>query len=172
MNKLLGILLASTLATTAFAAPPTQADVTTANQKSFQTALTRANVSRVTLTAEVHEMTSSMTAPAQTAGHLDLLVTGGWNAEEVLFVANAKHEVFRVTRAPHAVAKIEEHLGCRGMRFAGGRGWFEHLRFALPSGFTYKGAMTVAYDVTTWIAIDAVAQPDGTPCPTPVMAVD
>ena len=157
---------------TSFAAPKSADETTVANAKSFDTALAKQKLAKVALVRTVNEHADLSTKAVQAPGFVDLVVTAGWRAEEELFVTNAKHQVFRVVRAPHVTQTITEQLGCRKMSFAGGRGWFEHHRFALPKGATYAGTITIAYDTTEWKQVDATKQPDGTPCPAPEMAVD
>ena len=171
----LPVALLTLLASTALAAPKTEAQVAAANAKAFDAALAKKKVAVLVLKEELreHDMyAGSAPAPASAAGHVDLVVNAGWNAEEIAFVVDAKHGVYRLRRAPKVVAKIEEHLGCRAAIFAGGRGWTDHVRYALPAGYTYKGELDVAYDVTSWVTVDATTKPDGTPCPQPGIMLD
>jgi hypothetical protein len=169
------LLLATTItvlaASPAFAAPQTAADVEAANGKAFAAALAKRQLVVLPLQERVREH-AEMTAPKPTAGNIDLVITAGWRGEEVLFVSDGHHGVYRVRRAPHVAATIEEHLGCRQFQFAGGRGWFVHVRYALAKGDTYRGEVTVPYDVTSWVTVDATTQPDGTQCPKPGVMLD
>ncbi|MCX5741663.1 MAG: hypothetical protein NT062_04085 [Proteobacteria bacterium] len=173
MHRFSTVVLVALLASPAFAAPKTEVEVGVANRASFQVALAAKKLAPITLVVKRIDKEVSMgTQPRQVPGFIDLGVSAGWSAEEVLFVANARHEVFRVRRAEHVATTITEQLGCRAMRFAGGRGWFEQRRYALPAGFTFKGDVTIAYDTIAWQKIDATKRPDGTPCPEPSIALD
>lgn len=65
-----------------------------------------------------------------------------------MFVANAKHELFMVQRAPKVTKQLTVQIPCPSVRFAGGRAWMEHTRYAIPAGYTYKGNLKIEYAIT------------------------
>lgn len=158
------VALGLLVSTVAFAGPEED------NEASFKKALAKQKLAPIALKLELKEQSTEQ--PAQTPGHIDLQGVGGWKASTIEFVANDKHELFLVERAPKVTAKLTIQLGCPQSHFAGGRAWFEHLRFAIPAGYTYRGATKIEYAITQVDRVEATKQPDGTPCPDVPWAMD
>jgi len=149
--KLAWLVLVSTVA---------HADPAADNEAAYRASLAKHKLAVIALQQELREQVVAMDAPAQTAGHIDLLVSAGWQSDTPVFVANAKHELFLVQRAPVVAKKLTVQVPCPTMRFAGGRAWFEHVRFAIPAGYTYKGNAKIEYPITQVESVEPKGCPE------------
>ncbi|HEU0036151.1 MAG TPA: hypothetical protein VFQ53_36310 [Kofleriaceae bacterium] len=114
------------------------------------------------------EMTSAFPQrPRVIGGELVLVETAGWQSEPAMF-ARRESDGAIVMIAPRPRKIVHEvAAGCR--TFAGGRAWFEEVRYRLPPGETFGGIVEVPYEEHVDVPRYSDRQPDGSPCPPPAI---
>jgi hypothetical protein len=149
-------------------ATTTPTEPTAARPQSLEEALSAAGLTRIELPGErLASIAPGTGEPVVENGHVRVHETAGWNASPTVFARRGDGAVVIVTPRPNVIVDRHVDGGCLG--FAGGRGWFEDVTYALPAGATFEGSVEVSWDEHTEVVDHTDTQPDGSPCPPPAI---
>jgi hypothetical protein len=105
---------------------------------------------------------------AVTGRYLSIVEERGYHGTTSLFARRPSDGAIVLVRAePHRIVDRHVQRGC--LRFAGGRGWFETVRYRLPAGERYGGVVAVPYDEHVEVSEYSDHEPDGSACPPPAL---
>jgi hypothetical protein len=100
--------------------------------------------------------------------YLSVVEERGFHSARSIFARRPSDGAIVLVQAwPHRV--VDRHVQRACQRFAGGRGWFETVRYQLPEGERYGGAVRVPYDQHVETVDYANQERDGSPCPPPAL---
>lgn len=106
--------------------------------------------------------------PQQRGRELVVVEQAGWNGERSVFARRASDgAIVLVSPWPKKIVDRHEAAGCQ--RFFGGRAWFDEVSYRLPDGEKFGGTVKVEYDEHIVVKDYSDRQPDGSPCPPPMI---